>query len=410
MKTILVVGDGMADRPLRELGGRTPLEAARTPNLDTVAGGGVCGIMDIISPGRPPGSDVANLALLGYDPIECYRGRGALEAMGGGLEVKPGDVAFRGNFAYVDDDGVVVDRRAGRVDGSVFSEYLSDIHLDEYPDVEVIARPTLAHRLAVILRGEGLSWRVSDIDPHETKVQVLKATPLEETVEARRTATIANELYRLLREMMCSHPLNRERIEAGLPPANTVLLRGAGEAPSITPLTELYDIKGACVAVVPTVRGACLSAGFDLHDVTGGTGGVDTDTVAKAEAAERVLPRYDFVFVHVKGTDVASHDGDPELKISVIEKIDALVGHLLDHVDHSETYIAVTTDHTTSIRERDHVGDPVPLAILGPEVRSDTVASYSEWTCAGGGLGRIRGRDMMPILLNFQGKVRLYGS
>ncbi|MFQ6052717.1 MAG: 2,3-bisphosphoglycerate-independent phosphoglycerate mutase [Candidatus Bathyarchaeia archaeon] len=410
MKTVLVVGDGMADRPLKELGGLTPLEAAETPGLDRVAGEGVCGIMDIISPGRPPGSDVANLSLLGYDPLEGYRGRGALEAMGAGLTVEPGDVAFRGNFAHVDDDGVVVDRRAGRVDGSIFRDYLSDIRLDAYPDVEVTVQPTLGHRLAVILRGEGLSWRVSDIDPHETGARVMRAAPLDDTAEARRTAAVANELYDVLRERMRRHPINRERARAGLPPADAVILRGAGEPPAITPLTELYGVRAASVAVTPTVRGACLAAGFDLHDAPGATGGVDTDAVAKAEAAERILPGYDVVYVHVKGTDVASHDGDPELKVRVIEKIDGLVGHLLDHVDPAETYIAVTADHTTSTRARDHVGDPVPVAIAGPEVRSDAVEAYSERGCARGGLGRIRGRDMMPILLNLQNRMKLYGS
>lgn len=409
MRTILVVGDGMADRPLRELGGRTPLEAAETPNLDTVARGGVCGIMDIIAPGRPPGSDVATLTLLGYDPLESYRGRGALEAIGAGLKVRPGDIAFRGNFAYVDDDGVVIDRRAGRVDGSVFREYLSDVHLDAYADVEVTVQPTLAHRLAIILRGKELSWRVSAIDPHEVGARVRRSAPLDETVEARRTAAITNELYRVLREMMRRHPLNRERAEEGLPPANAVLLRGAGEPPAITPLTDLYGVRAACVAVTPTVRGACLYAGFDLHDAPGATGGVDTDAITKAEVAERVLPGCDLVFVHVKGTDVASHDGNPELKIRVIEKIDGMVGHLLDHIDTAETYVAVTADHTTSIRVRDHTGDPVPVAIIGPEVRSDDVMAYSERACAGGGLGRIRGKELMPILLNLQGRVRMYG-
>lgn len=400
----------MADRPISELGGRTPLEAAETPHLDAVAEGGVCGIMDVIAPGRPPGSDAANLALLGYDPMECYRGRGALEAMGAGLEVRPGDVAFRGNFAYVDDDEVVVDRRAGRVDGSAFADHLSAVRLDAYPDVEVLVRPTLGHRLAVILRGRGLSWKVSDIDPHRVGARILRSTPLNGTAEARRTAAVANELYQVLREMMRDHPVNRERIEKGLPPANAVILRGAGEPPAITPLTDLYGVRGACVAVTPTVRGACLSAGFDVHEAPGATGGVDTDAVAKAEVAERVLPGYDIVYVHVKGADNASHDGDPELKIGVIEKIDAMVGHLLEHIDLSETYVAVTADHTTSLREREHTGDPVPVAILGPEVRSDRVTSYSERACARGGLCRIRGKDLMPILLNLQGKMKLYGS
>ena len=410
MRTILVVGDGIADRPLKELGGRTPLETAEIPHLDGVARDGVCGIMDILAPGRPPGSDVANLTLLGYDPFESYRGRGALEAMGAGLEVGPGDVAFRGNFAYLDDEGVVVDRRAGRVDGSVFTEYLSDVSLSAYPDVEVTVMPTLGHRLAVVLRGEGLSWRISDIDPHETGVRVLRSMPIDGTAEAKRTAAIANELYSLLREKMLRHPLNRERAAGGLPLANVILLRGAGAIPAVKPLTEEYGVEGACVAVTPTVRGACLSAGFDIHDAPGATGGTDTDALGKAEVVERVLPRYDIVFVHVKGADNASHDGDQELKISVIEKIDAMVGHLLDNVDIEETCIAVTADHTTSTRARDHTGDPVPVAILGPEVRSDIVERYSERDCARGGLGRIRGKELMPILLNLQGKVSMYGS
>lgn len=400
----------MADRPLKEFDGRTPLEASHTPNLDAVAKDGFCGIMDIISPGRPPGSDIATLALLGYDPLESYRGRGALEAVGAGEEVSPGDVAFRGNFAYVDDNETVLDRRAGRVEGSVFRGYLSNIHLKENSDVEIIVRPTLGHRLAIILKGEGLSWKVSDIDPHKNGVSVMRSHPLDGSAEARKTADVVNELYRLLRNKMGSHPWNKKRIESERPPANSILLRGAGEPLNIKPLNELYGIRCACIAVTPTVRGACLSAGFDLYDAPGGTGGMDTDTISKAETAEEVLSSYDIVFVHVKGTDVASHDGDSNLKIAVIEKIDALVGHLLKNVDLSETYIAVTADHTTSIKNRRHVGDPVPVAILGPEVRTDNVAYYSERACSVGGMGRFKAMDLMPIILNLNGNMRIYGS
>jgi 2,3-bisphosphoglycerate-independent phosphoglycerate mutase len=410
MKTIFVIGDGMADRPIRELEGKTPLEATETPNLDKVASKGVCGIMDIISPGQPPGSDIANLTLLGHDPLQSYRGRGALEALGAGLDMGQGDVAFRGNFAHVDDGEVVVDRRAGRIDGSVFREYLSDVSLRENSDIDVTVRPTLEHRLAIVLRGRRLSWRISDVDPHKVGAKVLRSMPLEETAEAKRTANIANELYRVLREMMQEHPLNNERKALGLPPVNAIILRGAGEPPAITPLTELYGIRGSCITATPTVAGACLSSGLELLDVLGATGGVDTDTHAKARAALEALPDFDLVFLHVKGTDVASHDGDFEQKIRVIEKIDAMVGSLLDRVDPESTYIAVTADHTTSIRMRDHTGDPVPVAILGPETGSDDVESYSERACAIGSLGRIHGKDLMPILMNYMGRVKLIGS
>jgi 2,3-bisphosphoglycerate-independent phosphoglycerate mutase len=410
MKAIIVVGDGLADRPLNSLSGKTPLEAAGKENLDTVAREGICGIMDVIGPGRPPGSDAANLALLGYDALECYRGRGALEALGAGIDVRPGDVAFRGNFAYVDEDGVVVDRRAGRVEGSVFREYLSEVRLESHPEVEVKVLPTLGHRLAVVLRGEGLSWRISDTDPHRDGMRIKKSMPLDSSQEARRTAEIVNELTRLLGEMMSRHPINRERAERGLPPVNAVLLRGAGEPPAVKPLSEAHGVRGACVAVTPTVRGACRAAGFDLYTAPGATGGVDTDAVSKARVAERILPEYDLVYLHVKGADNASHDGDPELKIRVIEKIDAMVGYLLERIDWDETYMAITADHTTSTRAKEHVGDPVPIALKGPEVRVDEVDSFSERSCARGGLGRIRGKELMPIILDLLGKVEIFGS
>lgn len=410
MKAIIVVGDGLADRPLKSLSGRTPLEAAERGNLDAVAREGICGMMDVIGPGRPPGSDVANLALLGYDPLECYRGRGALEALGAGIDVRPGDVAFRGNFAYVDGDEVVVDRRAGRVEGSIFSEYLSEVRLESHPDVMVTIQPTLGHRLAVVLRGENLSWRVSDTDPHRDGLKLLRSRPLDGSREAERTSEIVNELTGLLRELMSRHPINRERAEAGLPPVNAILLRGAGEPPAVRPLKETHGVRGACVAVTPTVRGACRSAGFDLYTAPGATGGVDTDAVSKARVVERILPEYDIVYLHVKGADNASHDGDPQLKIRVIEKVDAMVGYLLERLDWDETYIAITADHTTCTRAREHTGDPVPLALKGPEVRRDGVEIFTERACARGGLGRIRGRELMPIILDLLGKMEIFGS
>ncbi len=409
MKAIIVVGDGMADRPLRELDGKTPLEAAETPNLNEVARSGVCGIMDILSPGRPPGSDVANLALLGYDPYRCYRGRGALEALGAGIEMGEGDVALRGNFATLE-DGVILDRRAGRIDGTVFADYLRDVRLEAYPDVRVLVRPTLGHRLVVVLRGKGLSWRVSDIDPHKIGVPPLKAEPLDDSPEARRTACILNELYEVLRRRMEEHPINEERRLKGLPPANAIILRGAGAPPRVRPLSEIYGIKGACVAVTPTVRGACAAAGLDLYDAPGATGGVDTDAVSKARVAVDLLKDYDLIYIHVKGTDNATHDGDVETKMMVIRKIDDMIGYLLDHVEADDTYITVTADHTSSIRVREHVGDPVPVAISGPEVRVDNVEFYSERLCARGGLGRIRGVDLMPMLMNFLDRVERFGA
>jgi 2,3-bisphosphoglycerate-independent phosphoglycerate mutase len=410
MKAVLIVGDGMADRPLKELDGKTPLEAADTPALDEIARLGECGIMDTISPGRPPGSDVANLALLGYDPFICYRGRGALEALGAGLDVREDDVAFRGNFATADEKDIIVDRRAGRVDGKIFEKYLTDIALPSHPEVKAIVRPSVEHRVAIVLKGERLSWKIGDSDPHRDEAPAKRVEPLDESPEAKRTAEITNELLEVLKERLRECPINQRRIEEGLKPANIILVRGAGAPPQVKPLKELYSVRGACVAVNALVSGVCRSAGLDILEVPGGTGGVDTDTIAKARVVEEKTQGYDLVYLHVKGTDNASHDGDIESKIKMIEKIDRMARHLLDHLDVDETYIAVTADHTTSLRERDHRGDPVPLAIAGPDVRRDEVTTYGERSCAMGGIGRIRGVDLMPILMNYLGKVPLYGS
>ena len=410
MKAIVIVADGMADRPLKQLGGKTPLEAANKPALDEIARRGECGIVDMISPGVPPGSDVANMSILGYDPRKYYRGRGALEALGIGLEVGRGEIAFRGNFATVDEKGIIIDRRAGRIDGKIFEETLADIRLKSRPEVRVLAKPSVEHRIALVIGGSGLSWNVSDSDPLVSDVPPRKIEPLDGTSEAFRTAEIVNEILQILKERLAISPINSERLSKGLHPANAVLLRSAGTPPDLRPIDDVYKVKGLCVAVNPVVRGICRSAGLDIPDVPGATGGVDTDTLAKAKVVERNIERYDFVYLHVKGTDSASHDGKTEDKIRMIEKVDAMARHLLDNVDMDETYIAVTADHTTSLRHLDHVGDPVPLAIAGPEVRTDSVQAYSERTCARGGLGRIRGLDIMPIIMNYLGKMNLYGS
>jgi len=187
-------------------------------------------------------------------------------------------------------------------------------------------------------------------------------------------------------------------------------LRGAGTLPQVQPVIEKYGIQALVVAAGPMYRGICRSVGFDVIDVPGATGTVGTDTVAKAKAAVENLPGYDYVLIHVKGGDNASHDGDAEQKVRMIEKIDALVKHILDNVDVESVFIAFTADHTTSLELRKHVGDPVPLAIMGPGVRADSVEKYSEIDCAQGGLGRIRGVDLTPILMDLAGNSKKFGA
>jgi 2,3-bisphosphoglycerate-independent phosphoglycerate mutase len=403
----------MADRPLRELGWKTPLEAASKPVLDQMAKTGICGIIDPIAPGVPAGSDAATLAMLGYEPVKFYSGRGALEAVGSGVTVLPSDVGFRCNFATVNEGLVVLDRRAGRIDNkdaAKLAASLQKVRLPKSFNAEFLFKNTVQHRAALVLRGPKLSPGLSDSDPETDGKKVLQVKPLDKSPEAKRTARIVNTLMHEFRMVLKEHPVNKERAKKGLPQANMILCRGAGTVPKIVPLHEEFGIKPACVAAVSLIKGVCKVAGMNLVYVKGATGTPQTDYSAKAKAAVHALTTHDFVFLHVKATDVASHDGDVKLKIEVIEKIDRMLGYVVDHVDVDSTFLAVTADHTTSLATRNHEGDPVPVAIAGPYVRRDDVAEYGERTCARGGLNRIRGVDLMPTLMSYMGKAKKFGA
>jgi 2,3-bisphosphoglycerate-independent phosphoglycerate mutase len=412
MKCILIIGDGMADRPIKELNWKTPLQAATKNAIDKIAGNGICGIMDPISPGIPPGSDTSHLALFGYDPTKVYNGRGVFEALGAGMNVSPEDVGFRCNFATVDENMTVLDRRAGRSidEADELGEALDGLKLKDYRDIQVIFKHTTEHRCAMLLRGKGLSNFVSDSDPETTNVRVQDVKPLDDGPEAARTTRILNELTKRFHDILRSHPLNFKRKARGLPEANIILFRGASTLPKVKPLTEIYSIKALAVVQNALVKGITSFVGMDQTTVPGATGTVDTDTVAKAKAAVENLSEYDLVFVHVKGSDNASHDGNIQQKIAMIEKIDKLVGYILDHVSLEDTIVALTADHTTCLGTREHAGDPVPVAIAGNGVRKDGVKAFSEIDCARGGLCRIRGADLMPILMNYLGKCQKFGE
>jgi len=412
LKAVLIIGDGMADRPVKKLDWKTPLETARKPSLNRLSEKGISGIIDPLSPGTPPGSDTATLALLGYDAAKVYSGRGALEAVGSGMKVLRGDICFRCNFATVNSDLVVTDRRAGRIeseDAAKLAEALQKIKLKS-SGVDFLFKNTIQHRAVLILRGARLSNAISGSDPEQTGKKVLAAKPLDSTPEAELTARIVNELSDKFSEVLKKHRLNRERVKRKLPPANMILFRGAGTIPNVQLLSKKFGVEAACVGAAPLIKGVCKIVGMEVLDVEGATGTLQTDYLGKAKAAVKALKRCDFVLLHVKAPDVASHDGDAEQKIRAIEKIDSIVGHLLGNVDLDSTYLAVTADHTTSVATGNHEGDPVPLVIAGPYVRRDSVVAFDERSCAEGGLNRIRGLDLMPILMNLLGRVDKFGA
>jgi 2,3-bisphosphoglycerate-independent phosphoglycerate mutase len=343
-----------------------------------------------------------------YDPHVYYSGRGAFEALGVGLEIKEGDVALRGNFATVDEDFNVLDRRAGRYvpEGDQLAEVVNGYKLHEAPDVEVIVKHATQHRCAVILRGPGLSHKVTDTDPHATNAQVKTSKPLDNSAEAKKTASIVNALSRKFHELLNNHPLNKKRQERGDLPGNIIILRGAGQVPNVSPLDQLYGIKSAVISTNALYRGVALSVGMEHIPISEKKG----EYTFLADKALEIFDKYDLFFIHVKDTDNASHDGNTGDKVKVIEGIDEMISHLLPKVENKEAYLCVTADHTTSVKAKDHVGDDVPVVIAGPEVRNDSVKSFSERACAMGGLNRIRGMDIMPILMSYLNKTPMFGS
>ena len=413
MKSILIIADGLGGRPTDQRG-QTCLEAARKPNLDALTERGAVGLVDPIGPGIRPGSDTAHLSLLGYNPHELYTGRGVFECIGIGLDVRPGDICFRANFATVEESKGslrLVDRRAGRIEsGQKDLEKVLDGMRLSTRGVEVQFRASTEHRGALLLRGKDLSPYVGETDPHEIGAAIHTAEPIADDAAAKRTAAAVNELTRKSYELLKDLPLNQARVASGKLPANILLVRGAADCPHIPSITSIYGIRGAVIAGGALYRGVALACGFEVIDVPEATGGLDTNLRAKAEAALEGLTSYDLVFVHIKGADNAAHDHDGEAKTSFIERIDAeFFGTLVGRVDWDSTHLAFTGDHTTAVDYGDHTADPVPALFAGPNVRRDDVTTFDERAAARGGLLRWSGQ-VLPILLSYANQSPKFGS
>ena len=406
MKVMLIILDGMGDRPSEKLGGKTPLEAAQTPNMDFLAKIGISGIMDPIAPGIRAGSDTAHLSILGYDPYEVYTGRGPFEAAGEGLDLKHGDIAFRCNFSTVDEKMNVVDRRAGRIREGTheLAKALDGMEID---GVKVIFKESVEHRAVLVLRGDGLSPKISDADPHDLG-PIHKVKALDDSEEAKRTAEIVNEFVKRSYEILKEHPVNLKRMEKGLMPANIVLPRGAGVVPRLESMEKRHNIRAGAIAGVSIVKGVCRLAGMEIIDVKGAKGSADSDFTAKIEAGMDYLKKGDMILINIKAPDLFGHDGDPEGKKNIIEKIDASMEVLKDALDN--TIIAITADHSTPCDVMDHSGDPVPLIIAGKGVRTDDIEVFGERAAAKGGIGRIKGGDLLNILMQLAGLSEKFGA
>jgi 2,3-bisphosphoglycerate-independent phosphoglycerate mutase len=407
-KILFLILDGISDRPCAILEGKTPLQYAPTPVLDALAGTGVCGIMDPIAPGVRPGSDTSHLALLGYNPKEYYTGRGPLEAVGCGIRMEKGMIGFRANFATIDSDGIVTDRRAGRVRNTAA---LCDA-VQEGVDLSSLGirfefRPGAGHRAALALRGERLGAEVSSNDPKKEGVRMPPVRPLVKDGKAERTAEAANMFIEQSLPILADHPVNRERERQDLPKANCILLRGSGEMGHFPPFTDRYGLTGSVISAATLITGIGTAVGLEHVPVTGATGSATSNIGGKIAAAIQELEHRDFVLVNIKGADEAGHDGDARGKAAFIERIDRTIEPLLQL---EETLIAVCADHSTPCDVRDHSADPVPLLIHGDGVRVDQVQQFDEIHCAAGGLHRITGPSLLPILLDLINKAHKYGA
>ncbi|MBU8932940.1 MAG: 2,3-bisphosphoglycerate-independent phosphoglycerate mutase [candidate division Zixibacteria bacterium] len=408
-KVIFVICDGLGDRPVKGLNNMTPLEAAKTPNLDKLATGAECGLMHTLGRGKTPGSDTAHLTIFGYPIDQCYSGRGPIEVAGLGLKCEDGDVALRGNFGTVDGNLTIKDRRAGRIlEVGPLTEAIDGMEVDS---VKFIVKPGTAHRAGVIMRGKGLSGAIVDADPHVPDVPVRTVTATDDTPEAKHTADVLNKFLGKAHEVLKNHPFNAKRVKDGKLPANFLLVRGGGQYKELASFKEKFDLSACCIAGGGLYKGVAAFLGMDIIDVPGATGLPDANVENKFRAALEKLEEFDFVFVHVKAADSLSEDGNWEAKRDFIEKIDAAAVLLTDLSP--ETLLVVTADHSTASEMKAHCADPVPIMFYGgggESIRVDDVTAFNERACASGGLGHMVGLDVMPQVQNLLGKLHLVGA
>jgi len=410
----MLILDGLGDRPIAELDGKTPLEAARTDNFDRLAAEGICGIMDPLSVGIRVGTDVGHLALFGYNPLKVYWGRGPIEAAGVDLVLKPGDVAFRCNFATIDEEWRIVDRRAGRIrEGTAeLAGALDGMQID--PGVRVLFRAATEHRAVLVLSGRNLSPEITRTDPGPTGVGTpfKWSKPREPNFRlAARTAELLNRFTRQTHDILSRHPVNLKRVEQGLPPANIIITRGAGMHTRMRSLTQRFHIHGACVAGESTILGIAKMAGFDVFTNERMTANLDTDIAEKFRVADGLVSEYDFVVVHLKAPDIASHDHDPRAKMEVVERVDAALGEFIDKwCGSGSLLLAVASDHSTPCELAEHSADPVPVLIHGRGVLTDEVTSYGERACSRGGLCRLTANQFLLTLFDLMGVSYRFGA
>lgn len=404
-KILLIIFDGLADRPVPALGNKTPLQVANITNLNLLAEKGTCGVQNALKRGEYPTSEEAHMSILGYDYVKDLPGRGYLEALGIGLNPDKKELVLRVDFGTVDESLTVIDPRAGNIKSvKSFCHFIGEQQVGPFT---FRIYPSLAHRAILTISGPAVSKEirhhstvVTDTDPHKSKShrganKVLVPQPLTPTIEAKMTAEALWAYQQLTHDMLNSYVENRVRKRGGQLPANFILTRGASFYKRLTPFSEKFHLNAACIAGAPLYKGIARYVGMDLVEVEGATGGFNTNISGKIKTALNKLDQgYDFVFVHLKGLDVLSEEeGDWEKEIEFLERADKVFKALLDF----KGVLCITGDHATPAIIKDHSEDPVPVMIVGGE--ADAVKAFNEVDCLKGDLGHFSGSEIMAKLI-----------
>jgi 2,3-bisphosphoglycerate-independent phosphoglycerate mutase len=423
VKLIYLVIDGMGGVPLEELGDKTPLEAAETPYMDSLAKSGKTGLMYTVGKGIAPESDVAVVSILGYDPFKYHVSRGALESVGAGLDMRDGDLALRCNFATLAANGSsLIDRRAGRSLTQDEADELAEavnvqVQLDSY-SAGFKLKSTATYRAALVIksREKRLSGNISNTDPAykrigglgvadlEAEMLVKSCEPLDESEEARISAELVNEFTRKATFVLDQHKVNQRRVKERKLKANIILSRDAGNMiPKFPSLSQLYGLKFVCLADMNVERGISRLAGMSLVDLPLPSESLEKDCELRLKKLLEILPNYDGFYIHIKGPDVPGHDGDFGLKSRLIAIVDKyFVGQMLQWISLEEYVVCITADHATPCKLKAHSDDPVPILIAGGKLEGDGVQRFCEKECRAGELGVLsKGTKLMPRLVKY---------
>lgn len=383
MKFVIVIPDGCADEPQAELGGKTPLQAARTPNMDAVAAAGVCGLANHVPLALPPGSDTANLSLLGYDPIRYYTGRAPLEAAAQGIALGSQDWAIRCNLVTIR-DRIMVDFTAGHITSEEARLLIAAIQ-ERLGSERLQFHPGVSYRNLAVYRGEGepapFSTHTRTTPPHD----LMDRSVLDDFPRGPGSELLT-EWMNAGAEILASHPINAAREKAGKLPATGIWLWGLGGASQLPPFAQCYGVRGAMITAVDLLRGLARLMGWDRIEVPGATGYLDTDYAAKGRYAVEALRKYDLVCVHVEATDEASHQGQVREKVQALEEIDRhIVGPIWEVLrELGEFRLLVSPDHPTPLRTKTHSHGLVPFALAGTGLTPSGAKTYDEAAASAG--------------------------